>query len=233
MELDKILNNAIEYSDKESDRLQKALSAAILLFVLSMPTKGGKISGRGNLNPVLDKWKDDYAIFIASLIPYIKDIEKSVYEYYKQPIPEKFNTNINSYLQNVYDINSIEITLENYIYRAIISSEDIQVFTKEIVKLINGGLVKDIINTYITDLFAEYARILINSIADELKLKTGTYLGGLTKDSREFCVERNGKNFTREEIEDWNKLTWHGKIPGIDVKTQCGGYRCVHYIIWS
>ncbi|MDD4527748.1 MAG: hypothetical protein PHF25_06935, partial [Candidatus Margulisbacteria bacterium] len=135
MELDKIINNAIEYSDKESDRLQKALSAAILSFVLSMPTKGGKISGRGNLSPVLDKWKSNYAIFIASLIPYLKDIESSVYEYYKQPIPGKFNTNINDYLQNVYDLNSIEISLENYIYRAIISDEYIQTFAKEIVKV--------------------------------------------------------------------------------------------------
>lgn len=58
------------------------------------------------------------------------------------------------------------------------------------------------------------------------------YLGGLIEESRDFCVERNGHEFTREQGWEWNDMEWKGKIPGVSFFIQVGGYNCRHYLEW-
>lgn len=55
------------------------------------------------------------------------------------------------------------------------------------------------------------------------------YFGSLVKDSRPFCIERAMKIYTRAEIQAWNNMSWKGKIPGVDVMIQRGGYNCRHH----
>ncbi len=58
------------------------------------------------------------------------------------------------------------------------------------------------------------------------------YEGGLIADSREFCIERDGHEFTREQGESWNELEWAGKMYGVDFFVQMGGYNCRHWLNW-
>lgn len=57
-----------------------------------------------------------------------------------------------------------------------------------------------------------------------------TYNGGLIAESREFCQQRDGKEFWVYQGKEWNDLDWRGKIPGVDFFVQCGGYNCRHWV---
>lgn len=86
------------------------------------------------------------------------------------------------------------------------------------------------------DRFAMTDRAYVQAAADEFDIKWFSYVGGLIEDSREFCVERNGKVYHKSEIEAWPETAgqWAGRMKGTDSQTifnMCGGYRCNHALI--
>lgn len=86
-------------------------------------------------------------------------------------------------------------------------------------------------NTSIFDLYQKADRYAQNEFAKELELDASLYVGGLISGSRQFCKDRNGKVFLREEIRDWSKLSFAGKPKnGYDPFTDLGGYRCRHHL---
>lgn len=88
------------------------------------------------------------------------------------------------------------------------------------------------VQTEVSDLFDRYERTYSHNMAKEAGLDKARYSGGLMTTSRPFCVERQGKVFTREEIEAWASLSWQGK-PGIyDPFVDLGGYNCRHTLDW-
>lgn len=84
----------------------------------------------------------------------------------------------------------------------------------------------------VQDTFAEYDRRLSNEYASQLKLNYFIYQGGEIKTTRQFCEERNGNVYTREEGEAFNLLDWEGKKVGHRFFIDCGGYNCRHYLDW-
>jgi hypothetical protein len=64
-------------------------------------------------------------------------------------------------------------------------------------------------------------KVLTMKFADDRKQKY-VYMGGLVKDSRDFCIRNVGKIFTREEIDTMD----NGQ--GLPVFEFCGGYNCQH-----
>lgn len=67
--------------------------------------------------------------------------------------------------------------------------------------------------------------------ANDAEVQRFLYFGSLVKDSRDFCIARAGKVFTRQEIESWNNLQWRGKIAGTNVFTTLGGFNCRHHLV--
>lgn len=68
------------------------------------------------------------------------------------------------------------------------------------------------------------------SIGTALDLKHFYYDGVAVQHSRGFCLKRKGKAFSKEEIEEWAKEDWQGKIPGTTKESifwLCGGYNCI------
>ena len=64
-----------------------------------------------------------------------------------------------------------------------------------------------------------------------LKVQETTHLD----DSREFCVERAGNYYHKDEVSAWANLDWQGKRRGTTESTifiYAGGYRCLHQIIY-
>lgn len=95
------------------------------------------------------------------------------------------------------------------------------------------------------DNFAIADREVTKTISEDLDVQYWKYVGGLLPTSRCFCVKRNGKDFSKSQIEYW------GRTPGLWAKTgSCkqgggmikgtnegniwvylGGYRCNHSLI--
>lgn len=84
-----------------------------------------------------------------------------------------------------------------------------------------------------------------NNFATDLKLDYAIYQGGEIKTTRPFCLERNGKVFSREEIERFgtsrdqfggytNKSQgqFQGKTKIYDPFEDLGGYNCRHFYSW-
>lgn len=87
-------------------------------------------------------------------------------------------------------------------------------------------------NTFSRDLFHGVDRLIGKQYAEDLGLKYAIY-GGTAKDNtREFCLERLNRVYTREEIESWNDLDWPGKKPNHDIFQCLGGYNCRHQLDW-
>jgi len=85
------------------------------------------------------------------------------------------------------------------------------------------------------DGFSISDREYTKAIAEDLEIEWYLYSGGLIKDSREFCEERNGKYFHKKEVEAWAEIdSWKGKIPNTNDSTIfsfAGGYNCRHSIM--
>lgn len=80
------------------------------------------------------------------------------------------------------------------------------------------------------DVFAQNDRSLTKQYADELGLDKFIFSGGLMRTTRDFCRQRNGKIFTRKEIESWKDLDFDGKPAGYSPFYDVGGYNCRHVL---
>lgn len=94
------------------------------------------------------------------------------------------------------------------------------------------------------DAFALSDRAYTNAIADDLEAEWFRYSGGLVKDSRCFCEERDKQFFHFKEIEAFGRMEdlgvcnigdgWQGMMAGTNESTifiVAGGYNCKH--TWS
>lgn len=78
-------------------------------------------------------------------------------------------------------------------------------------------------------------RAYTKSISDENGIEFYRYAGGLVRESRDFCVSRDNKQYHIKEIEDWGNLSdWQGRIKGTNssnIFTNLGGYKCNHSLV--
>lgn len=81
------------------------------------------------------------------------------------------------------------------------------------------------------DIFSVTDRSYNNAVGEELELQFVEYAGGLVKDSRPFCVEREGQIFHINEVRAWAALDWQGKYRRTsesNIIDWLGGYNCMH-----
>jgi len=78
------------------------------------------------------------------------------------------------------------------------------------------------------DLQMQFDRQLQNESAALLGLTHFVYAGTRVRDSRSHCLDRLNLVYTLEEEAKWEARQWAGKIPGIPVSLQMGGYNCTH-----
>lgn|SRR3990167_1363277 len=95
------------------------------------------------------------------------------------------------------------------------------------------------------DAFAISDRAYTNAVAEDLDVEWFRYSGGLVKDSRCFCEERDMQYFHFKEIESWGRGedlgscdlgegNWAGEMLGTNESTifiVAGGYNCRHSIM--
>lgn len=78
-------------------------------------------------------------------------------------------------------------------------------------------------------------RAYTKSISEENDIEFFRYAGGLVRDSRDFCISKDNKQYHIKEIENWGNLSdWQGRIKGTNssnIFTNLGGYRCEHSLV--
>lgn len=111
----------------------------------------------------------------------------------------------------------------------------LQQFKKDINALVDGtpdraGLVQRHFNTFAYDTYQQADAQTQDFYAVKLGLPAALYLGGEIAGTREFCSERQGNVYTREEIAGWIELQFNGKTPDYNPFTDRGGYNCRHHL---
>ena len=90
------------------------------------------------------------------------------------------------------------------------------------------------VKRYARDSVAIFDNTYTQLISQDINVELWEYSGGTLKDSREFCLQRNGHVYTKDEIEGWASKDWQGKNPNTDAQTifaYRGGYNCIHSFI--
>ena len=99
--------------------------------------------------------------------------------------------------------------------------------------IVDDKLVERYYNRWTYDIFTSYQNAAGNEIRQQLGLRFAMYTGGIIEASRNFCIEKEGKVFSEEEIKAWQDQDWKGKPEaGYDPFIDLGGYNCRHTLSW-
>lgn len=149
------------------------------------------------------------------------------------------------FLKSLFESNTVGTELKNMTAKAITSGVGMKDFTKQLRDAVMGvdkklGAMERQFQRYTYDIYQQYDRAYNQELGNEFGFRYFIYQGGLIEDSREFCVEHNGKVFSKEETKEW--ATWvsptTGEVPsylgypGYDPLIDFGGYNCRHFAGW-
>lgn len=139
----------------------------------------------------------------------------------------------NGYLQRLVSDQSIRNVIQNDTYKSIITQRGYNETKKALGVFIQGnaekaGALQRYYRNFVYDTFSQVDRTQSKIVADKLKLTYAIYEGGLVEKSRSFCIKRNGKVFTSEEIAEFNPK--EAKPPNYNPFTDLGGYGCRHHL---
>lgn len=96
------------------------------------------------------------------------------------------------------------------------------------------GALQRYARTWTSDALFTFNRSYQMAVSSDLGLEWYYYGSGLTKDSREFCIERTDMYWQQTDVEGWALLSWGGKNPNTTESSiffYCGGYNCRHSLI--
>ena len=110
-----------------------------------------------------------------------------------------------------------------------IKKKDLKAFLKEFFD--KNNITNRYIEQITTDSLYQMTSNYQLKISDDLNIEYYYYAGTRMKTSRQFCISRYGKVYTKKEVQNWAELTWQGKVPGTDKSSifyYRGGYNCRH-----
>lgn len=118
-----------------------------------------------------------------------------------------------------------------------------KIAVEHIVTKNKGGLIKDLFEQTLPDPYVKIDRFIGVTYSTELLLKYAKYQGGVIKTSRDFCIERNNKVFSMDEIrkfgtpqDEFGGYTdkglgkFQGKTDPYNPIIDLGGYNCRHQL---
>lgn len=126
--------------------------------------------------------------------------------------------------------------IKNRAIRAAGANISLSDLRRDLRKYIKGGgklgVLEGHFNTNLTDAYAQFDALASDTFRQEIGYTIAIYQGGIIKTSRDFCIERNNKVFTIEEIEAWKEEDFEGKPDNYDPIRDRGGYNCRHFFDW-
>lgn len=139
----------------------------------------------------------------------------------------------NGYLKTLLTDPTIRNTVRDSVFKSVISQKGFFETKAELGNYIAGnkeqtGSLQKYYRNFVYDTFNQVDRAQSKIFSDRLKLKYAIYEGGIIKTSRKWCIDRNGKVFTTEEIQKFDPPV--AKQPNYDPFTDLGGYSCRHHL---
>lgn len=232
-------------------KVSKEIQNAILDFIDTL-SSDLDLTSRLERNKVINKFRDELAKTIQNGA--IADGYLTLLTGYKEIVAianEYFSALSSAYKKELYR----EIYKESILYlkESLTGAGISQIVSNKIVDKIYDlnmtGITKKELRAYLKDYFSKanittryVEQITTDSlyqmtqtyqlkISNDLGIEYYYYAGTKMKTSRQFCISRYGKVFTKKEIQSWPELNWAGKIPGTDKNTifvYRGGYNCRH-----
>lgn len=140
------------------------------------------------------------------------------------------------YLDGLGDVTKPFTNVKDLAVRSINNQVDIKSFRTTVKEYVTRGqdfgLLERELQEKTQDVFSVIDREIGNNYRKGLGLSYAIYQGGIIKTSRSFCVERNNKVYSVEEINSWRNLEWQGKSNPYNPFEDCGGYNCRHQLDW-
>lgn len=238
------------------DRLRPQIIRQITEFILTLESQGGKLvlneanlAILGNLTDALEgvlfESESEYLTALSEFVGSIKNQADLSNAYYGEnfrnfQIIERYQTVLNnSQFQTIELFNKItveqELTskLKRTISNAMVSGEPLRSLFGEIDRIVAEDGLTQYTKTWARTAYAVSDRQYTATIDQELGVEWYEYVGGIIKNTRDFCKERAGFIFHKSEIESWPALDWQGKIQGTTsqtIYTNLGGWNCIHFL---
>lgn len=189
---------------------------------------------------------------------YIQAVQSFAGEFYKQKDliqdyfkvfgnftdKEIYEQTFNASIKNAVDLlngNSIDQELINPVKKILTQSMTTKTTYADMIRQLNeaiqgenGGLLSRYTGLIARDSFAVTDRTYTQVINDDIGYEWYLYAGGSLETSREFCKQRHGRYYKKEEIEGWASLKWDGKNPATNegnIFVLVGGYNCIHSLL--
>lgn len=222
---------------KQNTANRKILRTAVGQIDRALKDSGYYVGLQKTVNtlPALDKLNNEYFDFILDTFTpdkiYLSDLQKATVAemqtylaneglevMLKQPLNQILNQNINSGAS----VNDMVNQVRQFIVGGRVEGKELE-----------GTLLR--YSQQITrDALANYSAAFQQAITSDTGMEFYKYVGGIIDRTRDFCHERVGKFFHREEVKSWASLSWQGKRRGTTSSTifiYRGGYNCGHSLV--
>jgi hypothetical protein len=146
------------------------------------------------------------------------------------------------FLDNFINDDNLKNLVKNHAVDSVTGGSGLSAYTEGLRFLIVGhpGAESEVskhFKTFAYDTYQQYDRTVAKVYADKLNLNYAVYTGGLIESSRQFCIDKNGKVFTRAEIEAWRNdpnlpKDRGGRVVNYNPFTDCGRWNCRHRLRW-
>lgn len=109
-------------------------------------------------------------------------------------------------LASIFNTDAARKSLKEILSNAVGSGKPMKVVMKELEAQVvtfknTPGVLASHFSRFVLDTYNQFDRATSDAYAVKLDLKDFIYQGGLVEDSRDFCIEHDGKVFTRQEAE--------------------------------
>lgn len=156
----------------------------------------------------------------------------------KLGIDENGQVKRNGFVDKALNDSAIQKDFIKQIKQLVQSGQDVQTVQEKLKEFMVGN---DINGGFINQYYKGFAGTLLNEVdrnnnliyADKLELQYFYYSGGLILTSRPFCLDKNGKIFTRDQADKWKDDSRIKKMYGKNISDYVplrdfGGPNCLH-----
>ena len=230
-----VINELIQSLDKDKDNNLKNTSEN-----LKKINKAAKLKRliKNVINAALyDYYIKEFSKITTQTINYFSPFEPTPQAV--ERIEGRADTITAGFLDELFDNNQISRSIQQTIIKGITSNQNVTDIKSVLTDQIKGKNDKlGLLQSYhyqngFNELQAQ-ARALDNEFSKALGLNYAIYQGGEKTTTRDFCSNRVGGVYTREEILQWNHTpaTWSGRMENNDILIDLGGWNCGHKLGW-
>ena len=149
-----------------------------------------------------------------------------------------------SYLDRLALSQEVRQQLKNYVTSSIVGEKGYTSYVKGFKEMVVGkpgvdGALTSYYKQYAHDTYYQVESAKSAFLADQFGFDYFVYQGGLITTSREFCIKRSGKVFSREDAETWQcdptLLRRKGVVgcdPSYNYASERGRWNCRHLLDW-